>query len=75
MCVCVFVRALLILKLFTEVKCAGNLKITVETMVESMGKIIRSREVKQKFVWRFILKVEFTCFKACIAFGVGFGGA
>jgi len=51
MCVCVFVRALLIVKLFSEIKCATSLKVTVGTTIKSMGKIIQSREVKQNFIW------------------------
>ena len=74
-CVCVCVGALLIVKLFAEVKCDRILKIIVETMINWIGKIIESREVKQKFIWRITRKVEFKCFKACIVFGVGFGGA
>ena len=50
-CVCVFVRALLIVKLFSEIKCATSLKVTVGTTIKSMGKIIQSREVKQNFIW------------------------
>jgi len=65
------VRALLIVKLFAEVKCVRTLKLTVATMINSMGKIIQTEKLNKHLYGKLYARSNVLVSKFALPVGLG----
>jgi hypothetical protein len=65
------VLALLIVKLFTEVKCARTLKLTVTTMLDSMGKVIQTEKLNKNLYGKLYARSNLFVSKLALSAGLG----
>ena len=70
-CLCACVRALLIVKLFAEVKCVRTLKLTVATMINSMGKIIQTEKLNKNLYGKLYARSNVLVSKFALPVGLG----